>query len=170
MKEKSGEEGMAGLLLNSTLMFSDLMFVFSLEPSLVMLEAMDTEGMLQSSNISWGSLPSLVDPEPKQTYTLSVKSPNIPEQMFQLYEPYYLFTAPEGAPPCEIYNFSVTATYDVVGATYTGAGCSVPSPVLSRMLPSLPDIDLLESSIDYSLEKQSGKKVILSVSYQVHAQ
>ena len=159
---------MAVLLLNSTSLFSDLMFVFSLEPYLVMLEAMDTESVLQSSNISWGSLPLLVDSEPNQTYTLSVKSPSIQEQMFQLYEPYYLFTAPEGAPPCEIYNFSVTATYDVVGATYTGAGCSVPSPVISRMLPSLPDIDLLESSIDYSLKRQSGEKVTLSVSYQVH--
>ena len=127
------------------------------------LEVADSETM-QSSNISWSSLPSLVDLEPKQTYTLSVKSPSTQELTFQLYEPYHLFTAPEGAPPCEIYDFSVTATY--VGATYTGAGCSVPSPVLSRMLPSLPDIDLLESSINYSLKKQSGK-VILSVSYQV---
>ena len=127
------------------------------------LEATDSE-TIQSSNISWNSLPLLVNPEPKQTYSLSVKSPSTQELTFQLYEPYYLFTAPEGAPPCEIYDFSVTATY--VGATYTGAGCCVPSPVLSRMLPSLLDIDLLESSINYSLKKQSGK-VILSVSYQV---
>ena len=155
---------MAGLLLNSTLMLSNLKFVF-LDPSPVMLEAMDTES-LQSSNISWSSLPSLVDPEPRQAYSLSVKSLSIQEQRFQLYDPYYLFTAPEGAPPCEIYNFSVTATYDV-GATFTGAGCSVPSPVLSIMLPSLPDIDMLESSIDYSLKMLSGKKVILSISYQV---
>jgi hypothetical protein len=138
-----------------------------LDPSPVILEAMDTES-LQSSNISWTSLPSLVNPEPpRQAYSLSVNSPSIREQRFQLYEPYYLFTAPEGAPPCEVYNFSVTATYDVVGATYTGAGCSVPSQVLSTMLPSLPDIDLLESSIDYSLKMLSGKKVILSISYQV---
>ncbi len=138
-----------------------------LDPSPVILEATDTES-LQSSNISWTSLPSLVDPEPpRQAYSLSVNSPSIREQMFQLYEPCYLFIAPEGAPPCEVYNFSVTATYDVVGATYTGAGCSVPSQVLSTMLPSLPDIDLLESSIDYSLKMLSGKKAILSISYQV---
>ena len=62
---------------------------------------------------------------------------------------YYYFTAPEDAPLCEVYNFSVTATY--VGATYTGAGCSIPSPVLSRMLPSLPNVDELESSLSYSL-------------------
>ena len=94
------------------------MCVFSLEPSPVMLEAMDTYSV-QSSNISWSSRPLLVDPKPNQMYTLSVTSPSTREQMFVLYEPYYLFTAPEGAPPCEVYNFSVTATY--VGATYTGA-------------------------------------------------
>ena len=136
-----------------------------LDPSPVMLEAVDTESF-QSSNISWSSLPSLMDAEPRQAYFLSINSRSIQEQRLQLYEPFYLFTAPEGAPPCEIYNFSVTATYDV-GATYTGADCSVPSPVLSIMLPSLPDIDMLESSMDYSLKILPGKKVILSISYQV---
>ena len=68
------------------------------------------------------------------------------------------FTAPEGAPPCEIYNFSVTATYigaTYIGATYTGAGCSVSSPVLSTMLPSLPNIGELESSLHHLLDKRS---------------
>ena len=66
------------------------------------------------------------------------------------------FTAPPNAPPCEVYNFSVTAT--PVGATYTGDGCSVPSPVLSRMLPSLPDIMQLESAINCSLERPSDRE------------
>ena len=162
---------MAGLFLifNGNVMLSNLVLVFLLEPSVMMLEVTDTQS-LQSSIISWGPLPSLLEPEPNQTYTLSVMSPSIREQI-KLHEPYYLFTAPEGAPPCEVYNFSVTATYDVGGASHvhTGAGCSVPSQMLSIMLPSLPDIDLLESSVDYSLKMQSGKKVILSVSYQVHA-
>ena len=37
----------------------------------------------------------------------------------------YHFTAYEGGlwPPCEVYNFSVTAAY--VGAIYSGDGCSV---------------------------------------------
>ena len=65
-----------------------------------------------------------------------------------------VFTAPESAPPCEIYNFSVTATYILSGVTYSGSGCSVPSPVLSRMLPSLPDKKILDSSITYELEKK----------------
>ena len=62
-------------------------------------------------------------------------------------------TTHEGAPPCEVYNFSVTATY--VGVTYTGAGCSVPGPVISTMLPSLPNLERLEFSLMYSLVHES---------------
>ena len=65
-----------------------------------------------------------------------------------------VFTAPESAPLCEIYNFSVTATYTLSGVIYSGSGCSVPSPVLSRMLPSLPDKKSLDSIIAYELEKK----------------
>ena len=75
----------------------------------------------------------------------------------------YCYTAPKGAPPCEVYNFSVTATY--VGAMYTGTGCNKPSPVLSRMLPSLPSINRMESSINYSLKKDG--KIFLSLSFKV---
>ena len=96
-------------------------------------------------------------------YMLAVSSDS-QEWTIPLLEPYHVFTAPEDAPPCEVYNFSVTATY--VGATYTGAGCRVLSPVLSTMLPSLPDIKRLESSLNHSLEKQSGE-VTLSVYFEV---
>ena len=86
----------------------------------------------------------------------------------QLNESYYYFTAPEGAPSCEVYNFSVTATY--VGATYTGAGCSVNSPVLSTMLPSLPNISQLESSLGYALKKKStGFALYISFEVCIHA-
>ena len=81
-----------------------------------------------------------------------------------LHNTLYLFTAPEDVPPCEVYNFSVTATH--VGATYTGAGCSVPSPVLSTMLPSLPNIDKMEQTIQFTLEKLSGE-LIFNISYEV---
>ena len=80
---------------------------------------------------------------------------------YLIYEPYFLFTAPEDAPPCEVYNFSVTATY--VGATYTGAGCSVPSPVLSTVLPSLPDATRLKSSLNYMLERNTEEGVTLTL-------
>jgi hypothetical protein len=80
-----------------------------------------------------------------------------------LSEFHYHFTAPKGAPPCEVYNFSVTATY--VGATYTGAGCSVPSIANMIMLPSLPNIGRLESSLMYCLVK--CKNFTLNVSFEV---
>ena len=92
---------------------------------------------IQTANVSWNpsSQPfSLVIEDINQIYTLTVTSNNTHPQTPQLHQPFYIFNAPDCAPPCEVYNFSVTATY--VGATYTGAGCSVPSPVLSRMLPS----------------------------------
>ena len=79
---------------------------------------------------------------------------NIQTPVPQLYQPYYVFTAPESASPCEVYNFSVTATY--VGATYTGAGCSIPSSVLSKTLPTLPDTGRLNSSFTYSLVLDHG--------------
>ena len=115
----------------------------------------------QSVNVSWSPLPIATN----KTYILSVKNSNNYRESFQLYEPYYLFTALDGAPPCEVYNFSVTATY--VGATYTGAGCSVSSTVLSRMLPSLPDISRLESSLNYSLKKESNGGVTMKVIFMV---
>ena len=43
----------------------------------------------------------------------------------------------------------------------------VPSQVLSRMLPSQPDILNIESSIEYSLEKSSDSSIILNVSFMV---
>ena len=90
------------------------------------------------------------------------------QTVVQLNESFYAFTAPKGAPACEVYNFSVTATY--VGATYTGAGCSEHSSVFSTILPgSLPDIDKLDSSVAYSLVKElfSSEGVTLQISYMV---
>ena len=83
----------------------------------------------------------------------------------------YYFTAPEGASHCQVYNFSVITTYIVdVGATYTGAGCSVPSPVLSVTLPSLPSISLLESSLNFVLSKKSAvADFSLQISFKVCA-
>ena len=95
---------------------------------------------IQTANISWNppSQPlSLMIEDINQIYTLTVTSSNTRPQTLQLHQHFYVFIAPTGASPYEVYNFSVTATY--IGVNYTGAGCSVPSPVLSRMLPSLPD-------------------------------
>ena len=119
---------------------------------------------IQTAIVSWNppSQPfSLVIEDINQIYTLTVTRNNTHPQTLQLHQPFYVFNAPDGAPPCEVYNFSVTATH--VGVSYTGAGCSVPSPVLSRMLPSLPDISGLESSVEYSVEKHSDSSIALNI-------
>ena len=103
---------------------------------------------VSSVNLTWDL--SVVDAP--QIFLLTI-SHGSSSDVLSLNESTYHFTAPEGAPPCEVYNFSVTATY--VGATYTGAGCSVPSSVLSTMLPSLPNVSRSEISLKYVLKKQS---------------
>lgn len=81
---------------------------------------------------------------------------------------YFYFAAPENAGPCEVYNFSINATQSIYdSATYTGAGCSRPSDVLSIMLPSLPAIDRLEPSLGYLLEKRTAGGVTISISFLV---
>ena len=134
-------------------------YLSSTEPYAVSVTT--TDDSLQSVNVTWSPLSSH---NTQQQYTLSVASDNTELQTVQSLKPFYVFTAPEDAPPCEVYNFSVTATY--VGATYTGAGCSVPSPVISKMLFSLPDITGLESSISFSLEKLSTG-ITLTTSFDV---
>ena len=115
-------------------------------------------------NLSWSREPQGLDDSALRFLLTISHGPS--SDNLSLNESTYHFTAPEGAPPCEVYNFSVTATS--VGATYTGAGCSVPSPVLSTMLPSLPTIDRLESSLNFVLNKKSGG-LSLHVSFEVCA-
>ena len=118
---------------------------------------MDIENVPLSVNISWSPRSSSAN--------LTVTSDNTESRTVQINRAYYVFKAPTNAPPCEVYNFSVTAT--PVGATYTGDGCSVPSPVLSRMLPSLPDTERLESYTNYSLTRVSLTGFELSVNILV---
>ena len=102
-----------------------------------------------------------------ETYTLTVMSSGTQLQVFQQIEPGYVYNAPKGVPPCEFYNFSVTATYVGTMATYAGAGCNVHSKVSNIMLPSLPDIVNMESSVVYVLEKRSTMGFKLQVSFMV---
>ena len=123
------------------------------------------EEEINSVNLTWSQESSLhLLADVMQSFFLTI-SHGSSSHVISLSESYYNFMPPEDAPPCEVYNFSVTATY--VGATYTGDGCSVPSPVLSRMLPSLPNIDGVESSLKYSLMKQDKARITLRVSLEV---
>ena len=115
-------------------------------------------------NLSWRREPQGLD-DSALRFLLTISHGSTSNNVI-LNESHYHFTGPEGAPPCEVYNFSVIATY--VGTTYTGAGCSVPSSVLSTMLPSLPSIDRLESSLNFVLSKKSGG-LSLHVSFEVSA-
>ena len=118
-------------------------------------------------NISWTQESSDLlagSPDTALVYSLTISYGSSSKEI-PLNESFFYFTVPDGAPSCEVYNFSVTATY--VGATYIGAGCSAPSSVISRMLPSLPDIDQVESSLSYSLRKYPKKGIGLWVSFEV---
>ena len=130
-----------------------------IEPIPVNLTAEDVH--LQAVNITWTSL------NHNESYTLTVNSKNTQPRLYELRRPFFTFTAPEGAPPCEVYNFSVIANSSYIGATYTGAGCGVPSTVLSLTLPSLPDKVGLESSLNYSLRKEDTNAVISRISIEV---
>ena len=121
------------------------------EPPIFTLKSTNMK-QINSINVSWiQQQRSLMMPDIK-AFSLRIDHGSR-SRVMSLNNSYYHFTAPEGAPPCEVYNFSVTATH--VGATYIGASCSVPSPVLSTMLPSLPNISQLESSLGHVLEKRS---------------
>ena len=122
-----------------------------------------------SINISWTEVSVL-----NKSYTVTISGDHGFRSTLESTsdEPYFSFPTDsvKNAPPCEVYNFSVTAT--PVGAIYTGDGCSVPSPVLSRMLPSLPDITTLESSLNHTLTSSVGSgfqlEVVFMVRYNLH--
>ena len=102
-----------------------------------------------------------------ETYVLTVMSGDTQPQVFHQNETSFVYNAPKGSPPCEFYNFSVTANYVGTMTTYTGADCNVHSKVFNIMLPSLPDIGRMESSLDYILEKKSPAGFELRVSFMV---
>ena len=134
---------------------------FPSEPTAILLDITDVEASV--INITWGELSAENQPNGMQNSTMTVIYGSS-QKVITTTEHYYSFTAPEGAPPCEVYNFSVTATY--VGASYTGAGCSVPSSTMNRMLPSLPDIERLNSSHTYSIVLIRGD-LKLNVTFEV---
>ena len=126
---------------------------------------------LQTVKISWSSLSPpqpLLIPDINLTYTLTVTSRNTEPLILQLNEQFYVFTAPKGVTPCEVYNFSVLTTYhDIEGTAYSGDECNVASLEILRMLPSLPDIGKLESSLSHTLRKNATGNITLEVSFSV---
>ena len=120
-------------------------------------------GLLDSINVSWsssGQLSAAASVELSYSFTIGYGSTR---DLLLINDSHYTFKAPQGSPPCQVYNFSVTAT--PLGATYTGDGCSVPG-FNQTMLPSLPDITALELSLNHSLIKR-GNNVSLTVMFDV---
>ena len=147
------------------LLFTVMLSLF-LQTEIVPISLKKHDVHLRTTNISWNSV-QLIPGVVLNFYTLSIAiSTYIVPLREQLQDTNIIFTAPEGAPLCEVYNFSVTATYDIIGTTYTGMGCSISSSVLSTMLPTLPKIDKLEPTLNYSLEKALNR-IILTTNFQV---
>ena len=119
---------------------------------------------ISAINVSWTSSGQLsaAASVAELNYSLTI-SYGSTSHLLLLNESHHIFKAPPGSPPCQIYNFSVTATPN--GDNYTGDGCSVPS-LIQTMLPSLPDITTLASSLTHSLTKRDTN-VSLTVTFQV---
>ena len=100
------------------------------------LELKTSEVEISAINVSWTSSGQLsaAASVAELNYSLTI-SYGSTSHLLLLNESHHIFKAPPGSPPCQIYNFfNFFVTGTPVGATYTGDGCSVPSPVLSRML------------------------------------
>ena len=70
-------------------------------------------------------------------YNLTISHGSISDsQLISLNESTYHFTVPEGVPPCEVYNFSVTLTY--VNKVDVTTGCSI---LLETILYSRNSLD-----------------------------
>ena len=130
-----------------------------------MVEVSDTG--VQTVNVSWSPLPPVAAASNMtQVFSLTVNNGSYTEIIGNLSsETYYEFTAPDDAPPCETYNFSITAASYGTNATYSGAGCLFIGTYLNKMLPSLPDAGQLNTSLQYTLVKQSIFTV--NVSFEV---
>ena len=117
-----------------------------------------TENGVGSLNISW----SLVTIEGVAVnFTVTVTNLNDsstgPMEVSGIQDQYYIFTL-EDSTSCDVYSFQVTAV--------NGAGTGTPSEIITRSLPSLPDISPVEDSLqNYLVRTASG--VTLSVTCNV---
>ena len=111
-----------------------------------------TGAYIQAVTLSW--IPSLSSKDINETYTLTAMSSGTRPQIVEQNETSYVFNGPEGFQPCELYNFSVTASLVGTTGTHIVTGCSVPNEPITTMLPSLPNISRMESSVGYILLKK----------------
>ena len=113
-----------------------------------------TENGVGSLNISW----SLVTIEGVAVnFTVTVTNLNGPMEVSGIQDQHYIFTLEDGT-SCDVYSFQVTAV--------NGAGTGTPSEIITRSLPSLPDISPVQDSLQHSLVRTTSG-VTLSVSFNV---
>ena len=120
-----------------------------------------TENGVGSLNISW----SLVTTEGVAvTFTVTVTNlndsntgPICMEVVSGIQDQHYIFTL-EDSTSCDVYSFQVTAV--------NGAGTGTPSEIITRSLPSLPDISPVQDSLQHSLVR-TASGVTLSVTFNV---
>lgn len=112
-----------------------------------------TENGLGSLNITW-SLDGVA-----VLFTLTATNPNAsPIVVSGIPDQYYIFTV-ENVTSCDIYSFQVIAVND--------AGSSDTSEIITRSLPSIPEISAVENSLSHSLAK-TADGITLTVTFEVH--
>ena len=118
-----------------------------------------TENGVGSLNISW----SLVTIEGvvvnfTVTFTNLNDSSTGPMEVSGIQDQHYIFTLQDST-LCDVYSFQVTAV--------NGAGTGTSSEIITRSLPSLPDISSVQNSIQYSLVR-TASGVTLNITFNVH--
>ena len=123
-------------------------------PPLTPADLATTENRVGSLNISW----SLVIIEGVAVnFTVTVTHTNLSSEVSGIQDQHYIFTI-EDSTSCDVYSFQVTAT--------NSAGTGTPSQIITRSLPSLPDISPVQDSLQHSLVR-TASGVTLSITFNV---
>ena len=116
-----------------------------------------TENGVGSLNISW-SLVTIEGVAVNFTVTVTnLNDSSTPMEVSGIQDQHYILTL-EDSTSCDVYSFQVTAV--------NGAGTGTPSEIITRSLPSLPDISPVQDSLQHSLVR-TASGVTLSVSFNV---
>ena len=114
-----------------------------------------TENGVGSLNISW-SLVTIEGVAVNFTVTVTNLSTG-PMEVSGIQDQHYIFTL-EDSTSCDVYSFQVAAV--------NGAGTGTPSEIITRSLPSLPDISSVQDFLQHSLVR-TASGVTLSVIFNV---
>ena len=115
-----------------------------------------TENGPGSLNISW-SLAFVEGVTVNFTLT-AINLNDSTTQIISTQEQHHIFSVRDST-SCDTYSFQVTAMAD--------SGDSDPSEVITRSIPSLPDISLVVNSVDHSLAKTANSQFTLNIRIQV---